>query len=376
MSYPISVSHATGRYAVTVEPLKVLPARMAAAGLSPGRVLVVTDDTVRALHGPRLVDALRAGGWEPAVYAVSPGETSKSADVLAGLYDWALGLSITRATPLVAFGGGVVGDLGGYAAATLLRGIPLVHVPTTTLSQVDSSIGGKTGINHAAGKNLLGAFWPPRLVLADPAVLATLPDRDYISGFAEAVKHALLSGDAAVARLAPDWDAVVAREPDIVAATIARAVAVKAEVVSADEREGGRRAFLNLGHTFAHAIEREAGYGVVAHGEAVALGLRAALHLSASLVFGDAEVGAPLANVGDGRFGPAEALVARIPTPALPAAVTDAALVRAMSSDKKRGADGVRFVVLDAPGAPRLASGIATQRVLDALAHARTAAPR
>ena len=369
----LSVTHATGRYGVTVEPLDALPARLAAAGLDAGRVLVVTDDRVQALHGARLADVLREGGWEPAVFSVAPGEASKSLSAYSALMDWALGLGPTRATPLLAFGGGVVGDLGGFAAATLLRGLPLVQAPTTTIAQVDSAIGGKTGINHAAGKNLIGAFWPPRHVLADPALLSTLPERDFASGLAEAVKHALLDGPQAIATLGDAWDAVAAREPGALARTIRLAAGIKAAVVSADEREGGARAFLNLGHTFAHAVEREAGYGTVTHGEAVAFGLRAALHLSARLLGAGASGGETLAPDTEARFGPARALVARLPRPVIPASVTDDALVRAMATDKKRDAGGLRFVVLDAPGAPRLADGVDAQLVLGALAHARAA---
>lgn len=371
---PLRVTHATGAYGVTVEPLAALPARLAAAGLAPGAALVVTDTTVARLHLDALLGPLRGASWTPVVLDVPPGEGSKSAETLALVYDWALGLGATRGTPVLAFGGGVVGDLGGFAAATLLRGLPLVQLPTTTIAQVDSAIGGKTGINHAAGKNLVGAFWAPKWVLADPALLQTLRARDYLSGLAEAVKHALLAGPDAVTRLDARWETLEAREPETVADVVREAAALKCAVVSADEREGGRRAFLNLGHTFGHAVEHTAGYGAFAHGEAVAFGMRAALHLSASLAFGAVAVGAPLARAGDGRFGAAEALVQRLPAPALPAEATNARLVAAMQTDKKRDVRGVRFVVLDAPAAPRLAADVPAELVEAALDHARATA--
>ena len=374
---PLRVTHAAGAYGVTVEPLGALPARLAGVGFQPGLALVVTDTTVARLHLDALVGPLRQAGWTPVALDVPPGEGSKSPETLALVYDWALGLGVTRGTPVLALGGGVVGDLAGFAAATLLRGLPLVQLPSTTIAQVDSAIGGKTGINHAAGKNLVGAFWAPELVLADPALLQTLRERDYLSGLAEAVKHALLDGPDAVERLDAHWTPLVARDAGTVAAVVRDAAALKCAVVSADEREGGQRAFLNLGHTFGHAVERAAGYGTFTHGEAVAFGLRAALHLSASLAFGPVEAGAPLAQAGDGRFGAAERLVRRLPTPALPGDASNGRLVEAMATDKKRDASGVRFVALDAPGAPRLATDVPTALVEAALDHARatTGAP-
>jgi len=336
-------------YAVHFEGLATAPAHLRAVGLDPGTVLVVTDETVAGLHLDPLADALRADGWQVAETAVPAGEGSKSLARYGDLLDWALSLGIDRATPLLALGGGVVGDLGGFAAATLLRGLPLVHLPTTTISQVDSAIGGKTGVNHAAGKNLVGAFHQPRLVLADPATLRTLPAREFRSGLAEAVKHALISDAALADRLRADWDALLDRQPDVVAPLVRDAAAVKARVVSADEFEGGLRATLNFGHTFGHALEKEAGYGVLTHGEAVALGMRAALHLSESLRLG--HVASAL-----GPFAEAEALVARL-APAPPALDVDA-LMNAMATDKKRTAAGLRFVVLDAVGDARLAENV------------------
>ena len=336
-------------YAVHFEPLASAPRHLRKVGLE-GRALVVTDETVGPLHLDALAGALRADGRTVAALAVPAGEASKSERQLAAVTDWALGEGLDRQTPVLALGGGVVGDLAGFAAATLLRGLPLVHLPTTTISQVDSAIGGKTGINHRAGKNLVGAFHQPHLVLADPATLQTLPDREFRSGLAEAVKHALIADADLADRIERDWAALTDRQPDVVAGLVRDAAAVKAVVVEADEREAGDRALLNFGHTFGHALEREAGYGTLTHGEAVALGMRAALHLSESL-----RAGRPAESL-TAPFDRADALVARLAPP--PPALDRDRLLGAMESDKKRTASGLRFVVLDDVGQARLAADV------------------
>lgn len=353
-------------YAVHFEPLSTLPMHLQEAGQRPGRVLVVTDDTVGPLYLDRVIGGLAEAGWAPETCTVPSGEATKSPKHLGAITDWALGLGIDRATPLVALGGGVVGDLAGFAAATLLRGLPFVQVPTTVIAQVDSAIGGKTGINHATGKNLVGAFHQPLLVLADPAVLSTLGDRDYTSGLAEAVKHALIADADLFERLEREWEAIEARDPATVASFVRDAAAIKAEVVSVDERESGVRALLNFGHTFGHAIEREAGYGTFTHGEAVALGMRAALHLSASL-----RDGAPVGATLPAPFGRADRLVARLAPPPLDATLTNRQLTEAMATDKKRAASGLRFVVLDEIGSARLAEDVPNAFVEAAWDYAR-----
>ncbi|MFN3596316.1 MAG: 3-dehydroquinate synthase [Rubricoccaceae bacterium] len=366
----VALPHGRG-YPVHFAPLAELPRHLHAAGLRPERAYVVTDEHVGPLYEGALAAALEEAGWHVRVRRVPPGEPSKSLDVLGALYDDALAWGVTRRTLVVALGGGVVGDLAGFLAATLLRGLPLAHAPTSVIAQVDSAIGGKTGVNHAAGKNLIGAFHQPALVLADPATLATLPAREFASGLAEAVKHALLEGGALLDALERDVDAVLAREAAAVARLVREAAAVKAAVVSADEHELGQRAVLNLGHTFGHALERALGYGVVTHGEAVALGMRAALHLSASLAAG---VRLPPTPPLPDPFARADALVARLPTPPLPGTLGDADVLAAMGTDKKRDASGLRFVVLDAPGAPRLASDVPPAFVEAAWCYARRAA--
>src|SRR5690606_15559793 len=312
-----------------------------------------------AVHclGP-LVEALRAARWTPHPYVLPPGEATKSAAHLGALYDWALGLGISRETPVLALGGGVVGDLAGFAAATLLRGLPLAHLPTSLVAQADSAIGGKTSINHDAGKNLIGAFHQPRLVLADPAALRTLPAREFTSGLAEVVKAALVADAGFAGWLAGRWDAVLARDPATLAPLVYHAAAVKAAIVSEDEHEAGRRAILNFGHTFGHAIERVAGYGTFTHGEAVALGMHAALALSRTLR-------------PDADLDAAEALVARLPVPpGLHALATDD-LLAAMATDKKRTVEGLRFIVLDAVGQARVVEGVTREAVAAAWEYAK-----
>ena len=245
-----------------------------------GRLIVVTDEQVWAAQGPRFAAGL---GTIEAVPIVLPvGEASKSWATLASLIDQLLSLGVERGDHLIALGGGVIGDLVGFAASIVKRGCHFVQVPTSLLSQVDSSVGGKTAINVPAGKNLVGAFHQPALVLIDPAVLATLPDRHMRAGYAEIVKYALIEDAAFFAWLETNAPALLARDPAALAHAIATAVAGKARVVEADERETkGRRALLNLGHTFGHALEAESGFSdALFHGEAVAAGVMLAFDFS------------------------------------------------------------------------------------------------
>jgi 3-dehydroquinate synthase len=263
-----------------------------------------------------------------------PGESTKSAEHLHRIYDEALGWGIDRQTPVLSLGGGVIGDLAGFAAATLLRGVPLVHLPTSLLAQVDASVGGKTAINHETGKNLIGAFYQPRLVCSDPSTLDTLPMDEYTGGMAEVVKHALIQAPSLFETLEANTVPIFTRrDPDAVAETIEHAVTVKAEIVSADEKESGVRTLLNFGHTFAHAIESVAGYGTFSHGEAVAVGMRAGLHLSHRRH----------PSIDRDRL---DDLIRAIPVEADPSTLDFDALYRAMGSDKKNEGETIRFVLL------------------------------
>ena len=253
------------------------------AGLARGRTVIVTDETVAALHGPAALAALEAAGVRARLLTVPPGEASKSFAELERVIDRLLAFGLDRRDLIVALGGGVVGDLAGLAAALYMRGIDFVQVPTTLLAQVDSSVGGKTAIDTPRGKNLVGAFHQPRLVVADIDLLATLPPRQLRSGWAEVLKHGLIC-DAGFF----DWlagEGAVGAEGDPVALTraVVRSVEIKSAIVGEDEKEAGRRALLNLGHTFGHAIEAELGFDEdrITHGEAVALGCTMAFRYSA-----------------------------------------------------------------------------------------------
>jgi shikimate kinase/3-dehydroquinate synthase len=312
------------------------------------QVALVADSTVDALHGDAAARALAAAGLHVVQAVVPAGETAKSVDSFAALQGTLVEAGLDRSSAVVALGGGVVGDLAGFAAATLYRGVPCVQVPTTLVAMVDSAIGGKTGINLDAGKNLVGAFHQPRLVLADPDLLATLPGRERRAAFGELLKYALLDGEelyAEVDRLAP---ALAPDDPSPppagLTAVIRRAAGIKAAIVSADEREqAGERALLNLGHTVGHAIEAAAGYGTLLHGEAVALGLLAACRVSAALGLADRaleeRVAASLARAG---------LATDIATWLRPD------VLARIGVDKKRTGSRIGFIAVARPGEARV----------------------
>uniref|UniRef100_UPI001575105F 3-dehydroquinate synthase n=1 Tax=Caulobacter sp. S45 TaxID=1641861 RepID=UPI001575105F len=248
------------------------------------RTVVVTDRHVADHHGERLAAALEAGGIAVDMIVLPPGEQTKSFAGLEDLIARLLALKLDRGDRIVAFGGGVVGDLAGFAAAIYKRGVDFIQVPTTLLAQVDSSVGGKTAIDTAAGKNLVGAFHQPCFVLADLDVLATLPGRELRAGYGEVLKYGLLGDAAFFGWLEANGGAVLAGEAGALAHAVARCVEMKAQIVAEDERESGRRALLNLGHTFAHALESETGFGeALLHGEAVAVGCALAFRFSAEL---------------------------------------------------------------------------------------------
>jgi 3-dehydroquinate synthase len=251
--------------------------------LKQARTAIVADETVAQLHGERLSASLAAAGIAAGLITIPSREASKSFEQLARLSDQLLALSLDRGDMIIAFGGGVAGDLAGFAAAIYKRGIDFVQIPTTLLAQVDSSVGGKTAIDTPRGKNLIGAFHQPRLVLADLDVLSTLPEREVRAGYAEVIKYGMLGDEAFFAWLEANSAAVLRREPEALAYAVARSVEMKAEIVAEDEKEAGRRALLNLGHTFGHALEAEVGFGeALLHGEAVALGCAQAFRFSAA----------------------------------------------------------------------------------------------
>ena len=252
------------------------------ATLAQGRTVIVTDETVAALHGPAVLASLEAAGVRARLLTVPPGETSKSFAELERVIDRLLAFGLDRRDLIVALGGGVVGDLAGLAAALYMRGIDFVQVPTTLLAQVDSSVGGKTAIDTPRGKNLVGAFHQPRLVVADIDLLATLPPRQLRSGWAEVLKHGLICDAAFFDWLAGEGVVGATGDPAALTRAVIRSVEIKSAIVGEDEKEAGRRALLNLGHTFGHAIEAELGFdeAAITHGEAVALGCCMAFRFS------------------------------------------------------------------------------------------------
>jgi 3-dehydroquinate synthase len=246
------------------------------------RLGVVTHPVLAETHGyaQAVISSLREAGHDVSLVTVASGEESKSLDQVSRVSRELVRAGLDRGSAIFALGGGVVGDLAGFVAATLFRGIVFINLPTTLLSQVDSSVGGKTGVNLPEGKNLLGTFYQPRLVVADVLTLRTLPAREFRSGLAEVVKHAMIA-DPELFRLLEDCaDRILEREPSTLQTIIARNCAIKAKVVEADEREAGMRAVLNFGHTVGHAVEAALGYGVVTHGEAVAYGMLVATNVS------------------------------------------------------------------------------------------------
>jgi len=322
--------------------------RHVAAIIPPGRVLIITDATVAELHLDRVSRSLSAAGFAVSTVTVPAGEQSKSFDQLSRLCDECFRAGLERRSLIVALGGGVIGDLAGFVAATYLRGIPFVQIPTTLLAQVDSSIGGKTGINLPGGKNLVGAFHQPALVLADVAALATLDARQFSSGLAEVVKHAMIRDAALFARLEAEAAKILARDPATLEEIVARNCAVKAAVVSSDEREAGLRAVLNYGHTVGHAVESVASYGVYTHGEAVALGMAAAAAIARSRGYVDGAVVARQNHLLE-CFG----LPIKLRRP-----LDAAALLEAMRHDKKIQAGRLRLVLPVAIGETRLVDDV------------------
>jgi len=348
----IDVALGTRSYAVRIDHGLL---ERAAEYLAPlargGRLVVVSDETVWAAQGPRLSAGL--GSIEAAPILVPPGEGSKSWDGLSSLVERLTAVGIERGDHIVAFGGGVIGDLAGFAAAIFNRGCPFVQIPTTLLAQVDSSVGGKTGINTAAGKNLVGAFHQPSLVLIDPLCLATLDPRQMRAGYAEIVKYALIEDAAFFAWLEENGPALLAGNRDALHHAIATSVAGKARIVAEDEREtGGHRVLLNLGHTFAHALEAETGFSDrLLHGEAVAVGLVLAFELS---------VRRGLCPAGDAARVQAHLRAMGLPT-SLKEAGIDAAgarLTEHMLRDKKKSGGHVPFILAHAIGSAFVDTGV------------------
>lgn len=337
-----------GLYNVHIAPgaLERLGALMSGC-FKPGRVLVVTDSRVEALYGQRCREALAGQGWQVSMAVLRPGERSKTLSGAARLYNSALQAGLDRGTPLVALGGGVVGDLAGFVAATFMRGLPLVMAPTTLLAQVDSSVGGKVAVNHPHGKNLIGAFYQPALVVADPGLLGSLPARQRRAGLAEVIKYALIREKPFFYWLQERWDLLARLEPESLAEAITRSVRAKAAVVEQDEKESGYRQLLNFGHTIGHALEAATGYRYYLHGEAVLIGMAAAAELSRATGLLDAS-----------DAGAIQALLSRVGFLRPPADLSVGEITERLAYDKKRRAGKNVFVLLGAIGGAIIQEGV------------------
>jgi 3-dehydroquinate synthase len=303
------------------------------------QALVVSNTTVAPLYAARLQAAIAPLFGRVGVLALPDGEAHKDAATLNLIYDRLLGDAADRKTVLFALGGGVVGDITGFAAACYMRGVPFVQVPTTLLAQVDSSVGGKTAINHPLGKNMIGAFYQPRRVVCDLDTLATLPDRELSAGLAEVIKYGPIADPGFLDWVESNIDALLARDGAALSHAVRRSCEIKAWVVGQDEREGGLRAILNFGHTFGHAIEAGLGYGAWLHGEAVGCGMVLASELSARLGLVPAGFVERMAR-----------LVTRAGLPVAPPAFEATRWFDLMRVDKKAEGGAIRFVVIESPG--------------------------
>jgi 3-dehydroquinate synthase len=299
------------------------------------RVAIVTNTTVAPLYLERVCQVLRAAGKQVTTVVLPDGEEEKNWASLMRVFDALLGEKCDRKTTLLALGGGVIGDLTGFAAATYMRGVPFIQVPTTLLSQVDSSVGGKTGINHPLGKNMIGAFYQPQAVIADTATLSTLPPRELSAGLAEVIKYGAIIDVPFFEWMEANIERLVARDPQALAYAIQRSCEIKADVVRQDEREGGLRAILNFGHTFGHAIEAGMGYGEWLHGEAVGCGMVMAADLSARLGFIDATAQERI-----------RALVAAAGLPTVAPSFPPQRWLELMEVDKKNEGGQIKFILV------------------------------
>lgn len=322
-----------------------------------GAAFVVSDANVFPLYGEPVCASLRDAGYRVHSYVVPPGEASKANEQAWLIYDWLIEHRAERRDCIVALGGGVVGDLAGYVAATYLRGVPLVQVPTTLLAQVDSSIGGKVAINHPKGKNLIGAFYQPTLVLVDTTVLATLPPRELRAGWAEVAKTAMILDPELLDFLEQHVDSLLRAEPRLTAHAVDRCLQLKGQVVLEDEREQGRRVILNYGHTIAHGLEAACGYGTLLHGEAVAIGMVGAARLSQRVGILSDEVVARQESLLR-RFG----LQVRAP------GVSVRAVHEAMKLDKKSRDREIQWVLLESTGNVRVMTDVSPGLVSEVLA--------
>lgn len=321
--------------------------------LSGQNCLVVSNETVAPLYLDRVVTLL--SGRTVSTVQLPDGESFKTPATMQLVIDELVRTGANRDVTVIALGGGVVGDIAGFAAACYMRGVAFVQVPTTLLAQVDSSVGGKTGVNHPGGKNLIGAFHQPRLVLIDTETLSTLPEREFSAGMAEVIKHAAMADVAYFEWLEQHLPALLQRDPELLATAIRRSCEIKAKIVAEDEHEAGKRALLNFGHTFGHAIENSLGYGEWLHGEAVAVGMLMAARLS---------------EISEAEHERLRQLLAAAGLPVEPPPIGSRKLRQAMNLDKKASANKLRFVLLKSLGDAFVTADYSEQRLADILQQA------
>jgi 3-dehydroquinate synthase len=335
-------------------------AELIAERLPKKTAAIITNTTVAPLYLAPLERALEARGVEVIAITLPDGEQHKNWETLNRIFDALLEHRCERGTTLIALGGGVVGDLAGFAAAAFLRGVPYIQVPTTLLAQVDSAVGGKTAINHPLGKNMIGAFYQPRAVIADTDTLATLPPRELAAGLAEVIKYGLIHDPALFEWLEKNMGRLANREAEPLAHAIERSCAIKAEIVALDEREDGMRALLNFGHTFGHAIEAGTGYGTWLHGEAVGAGMALAARLSQRLGL-----------IGQDDVRRVDAILEAARLPARPPDLGLARYLELMGHDKKVEGGRIRFVLLKRIGEAFVTADVPPAALADVLGAAR-----
>ncbi len=358
-SQPLTVELGDRSYPIHIRDGLLADRALLEATLKPllraNQVAVITNPTVEALYGEALLSALP--GRQVDVFSMPDGEAHKNLETYGAAMDFLMAHRHNRTTTIVALGGGVVGDLAGFVAATFQRGVDFVQVPTTLLAQVDSSVGGKTAVNHPAGKNMIGAFYQPRVVLIDTQTLTTLPPREYTAGLAEVVKYGVIADAEFFSWMEANAAALVARDPQILEHAIRTSCATKARVVAADEREASVRAILNFGHTFGHAIEKLTGYGAWLHGEAVSIGMVMAARFSHKL--GLLDQGGP-ERIRD--------LLLSLGCPvALTQGLPASDMMDAMGMDKKATDGNIRFVVTPEIGSATLTANYADAALREVL---------
>jgi len=355
IAIPVNLASRSYRILVGAGLLRAVGAELSRTGVGR-RAAVLSDEPIMALHGRQVVEGLEAAGFSVMEIRLPAGEAAKTLATAERAWDALLEAGLDRSSTVVAVGGGAVGDLAGFVAATYMRGVSFVQVPTTLLAQVDASIGGKTAIDHPRAKNLIGAFHQPRLVVVDPAVLLTLPDREFRSGLAEVIKHGIVLDAAYFADLEASLPALLARDLPTLTRIVAGSCRIKASVVERDEQEAELRAVLNYGHTIGHAVEVVTGFERWTHGEAVALGIAA-----------EARLAEQLGIAGGDATARQTGILQAVGLPVRGSGADPAAVVEALARDKKARDGRVPFVLAPRIGAFRLVFDVPQAAVIEAL---------